>query len=87
VPVSRARAELTQRKYPNLVSGAQRAAAKRAITTLESALGGHTMPMDVWIDHSKLVPRMSFTMAECGLTPLMAGAMQNIKFGCNGSSG
>jgi hypothetical protein len=77
------------------------------------------MPMDVWIDHSKLVRRMSFTMAECvndqklsmsmamdlydygpqqaaqmppssqtfDLTPLMAGAMQNIKFGCNGSSG
>jgi hypothetical protein len=53
------------RKYPNAVPAADRAAAKRGITTLEAAIGGHTMPADVWIDQNKLVRRMSLTMAEC----------------------
>jgi hypothetical protein len=29
---------------------AQRSAAARGVSTLEGAIGSHTMPMDVWID-------------------------------------
>jgi hypothetical protein len=119
VATTRYHSVIDLRKYPNLVSGAQRVAAQRTITTMESALGGHSMPMDVWIDHSKLVRRMSFTMAECvnnqklsmsmamdlydygpqqaaqmppssqtfDLTPLIAGSMKNVSFGCNSGSG
>ncbi|MGH2895585.1 MAG: hypothetical protein ACRDPM_20280 [Solirubrobacteraceae bacterium] len=53
------------RKYPNLVPASQRTTAKHAISTMESVMGGHTMPMDVWIDASKLVRRVSFSLGEC----------------------
>ena len=52
-------------RYPRLVAPAQRAAAARGVSVLESALGTHSMPMDVWIDSHKLVRRMSFAFAEC----------------------
>ncbi len=65
VATTRYHAIIDLRKYPNVVPAAQKATAKRAISTMESVLGAHTMPMDVWIDSGKLVRRMSFDMAEC----------------------
>lgn len=65
VTTTRYHAVIDLRKYPNVVSGPQQAAARRAISRMEAVLGAHTMPMDVWIDRHKLVRRMSFTMGEC----------------------
>jgi hypothetical protein len=65
VPTTRYHAVIDLRKYPNVVPAAQRATARREISTLETAIGGHTMPTDVWIDHNRLVRRMSFNMPEC----------------------
>jgi hypothetical protein len=65
VATTRYHAIIDLRKYPNLVPASQRTTAKHAITTMESAIGGHTMPMDVWIDAGKLVRRVSFTLGEC----------------------
>jgi hypothetical protein len=52
-------------KYPKLVPASERASVKQGISTLETVLGAHTMPMDVWIDGQKLVRRMKFGYAEC----------------------
>jgi hypothetical protein len=52
-------------KYPKLFAPAQRAAAARGISTLESAIGSHTMPVDVWIDSHSMLRRMSFAFGEC----------------------
>ncbi len=52
-------------KYPNLVPQSDRASVKQGIAMLESVLGSHTMPMDVWIDSQKLVRRMKFGYPEC----------------------
>jgi hypothetical protein len=52
-------------KYPKLFKPAQRAAAARGIATLESAIGSHTMPVDVWIDSHSLLRRMSLAFGEC----------------------
>jgi hypothetical protein len=65
VATTRYHAIVDLRKYPKVVAGAQRATATQAIARMETVLGGHTMPMDVWIDHNRLVRRMSFTMGEC----------------------
>jgi hypothetical protein len=65
VATTRYHAIIDLRKYPKLVPAAQQATAKRATSTLETVLGGHTMPMDVWIDASTMVRRISFKMAEC----------------------
>lgn len=52
-------------KYVNLVPQADRAAAEQGISTLKTALGTHTMAMDVWIDGQKLVRRLKFGVPEC----------------------
>ncbi len=52
-------------RYPKLVPQPQRAAAARGVSTLEAALGGHTLPIDAWIDDHNLVRRMSFGFQEC----------------------
>jgi hypothetical protein len=65
VATTRYHAVIDLRKYANVVPAAQRATAQRGITTLETAIGGHTMPADVWIDHNRLVRRMSFAIPEC----------------------
>jgi hypothetical protein len=52
-------------KYPGLVPPSSRPEAKRAISTLETALGSHTLAMDVWIGADKLVRRLSFGYPEC----------------------
>jgi hypothetical protein len=51
--------------YPKLFPPARRAAAAKGVTTLETAIGSHTMPMDVWIDSHNLLRRMSFAFGEC----------------------
>jgi hypothetical protein len=65
VPTTHYRAVVDLRRYPTLLPSSQRAAAKRGISTLESALGGHTMTMDVWIGADKLVRRLHFGYPEC----------------------
>lgn len=62
------------RRYAGLVPSSQRAAAARGVRTLESALGGHSLPMDVWIDHQNLVRRLAFAFTECV-------AQQHLQFG------
>lgn len=61
-------------RYTKLVPPAQRAAAKRGISTLETAIGGHTMPIDAWVDHSNLVRRLDLKFTECA-------AGQHVKLG------
>jgi hypothetical protein len=51
--------------YPKLFPASRRAAAARGVSTLEAAIGSHTMPMDAWIDPQSLVRRMSFSFGEC----------------------
>jgi hypothetical protein len=65
VPTTRYHAVVNLDRYTALVPRGQRASAQRGIRTLESALGSHTMPIDVWIDRSNLVRRVHFSMAEC----------------------
>jgi hypothetical protein len=52
-------------RYADLVPSAQRAAAERGISTLERALGSHSMPVDAWIDHGNLLRRLAFRVPEC----------------------
>lgn len=52
-------------RYPDLVPQSQRAAAARGISTLEDAVGGRSLPIDVWIGHGNLVRRISLDFAEC----------------------
>jgi hypothetical protein len=61
--------------YPKLFPPARRAAAAKGVATLESAIGTHTMPMDVWIDSHSLLRRMSFSMGECVQSQRMTMAM------------
>ncbi|HJS94876.1 MAG TPA: hypothetical protein VJ741_11460 [Solirubrobacteraceae bacterium] len=51
--------------YPKLFPADRRAAAARGVSTLENAIGSHTMPMDAWIDSQNLLRRMSFSFGEC----------------------
>jgi hypothetical protein len=51
--------------YPKLFAASRRAAAARGVSTLETAIGSHTMPMDAWIDSRNLLRRMSFSFGEC----------------------
>jgi hypothetical protein len=51
--------------YPKLFPAGRRAAAARGVSTLENAIGSHTMPMDAWIDSQNLLRRMSFSFGEC----------------------
>lgn len=51
--------------YPKLFPASRRASAARGVSTLESAIGSHTMPMDAWIDSHHMLRRASFSFAEC----------------------
>jgi len=59
------RATIDLSRYADLVPSAQRAAAERGISTLERALGAHTLPVDAWIDHDNLLRRLAFRLPEC----------------------
>jgi hypothetical protein len=52
-------------RYPQLVPPAQRPAVASSLKNLKAALGGHTMPLDVWIDGSHLVRRVGIHFGEC----------------------
>ncbi len=52
-------------RYATVVARSQRAVATRSVSTLEAALGSHTLPIDAWIDDHNLVRRMSFGFQEC----------------------
>jgi hypothetical protein len=65
IPTTHYHATIDLSRYAKLVPAAQRAAAQRGISTLESAIGGHTMPIDAWVDHQNLVRRMNLSFAEC----------------------
>jgi hypothetical protein len=60
--------------YSKLVPRKEQATAQRGIRTLEAALGSHSMPLDVWIDHRNLVRRIRLAFSEC-----ISG--QRIRFG------
>jgi hypothetical protein len=51
--------------YPKLFPPTRRAAAARGVSTLETAIGSHTIPMDAWVDSQRLLRRMSFSFSEC----------------------
>jgi hypothetical protein len=68
------RAKVDLDKYPKLLPPSQRAAAQRSVSTLVSALGSHSMPMDAWVDNSNLVRRIGITFNECV-------AQQHVRFG------
>lgn len=68
------RAKVDLDRYPTLLPASQRPAAARSVSTLESALGSHTLPIDAWIDHSNLVRRVGIAFSECV-------AQQHVKFG------
>jgi hypothetical protein len=65
VPAQHYHATVDLDRYPNLVSPAQHAAVGRSVKTLESALGSHTLPLDVWVDIHGLVRRLSLAFDEC----------------------
>ncbi len=52
-------------RYPSLVSPSQQAAVARGVKSLESAIGLHTIPMEVWIDKAGLVRRLGLSFPEC----------------------
>ena len=52
-------------RYPALVSSAERPVVQRSIKMLESALGSHRLPVDVWIDSHGLVRQFSLAFGEC----------------------
>ncbi len=61
-------------RYPKLLPAGQQAAAQRSVSTLESALGGHMLPIDAWIDNRNLVRRIGLNFSECV-------ASQHVQFG------
>jgi hypothetical protein len=65
VPTTHYRAIVDLGRYPSLVSASQRVASRRSVKALESALGGHTLPIDAWIDVHGLVRQISLAFAEC----------------------
>ncbi len=75
VNTTRYHAVIDLARYPELVPQSQRATATRGVATLEAALGGQTMPIDVWIDGHNLVRRMSLNFAECVANQRLSVAM------------
>jgi hypothetical protein len=65
VPTTHYHVVINLDNYPKLFPASQRAAAARGVSTLETAIGSHTMPMDAWIDSHSLLRRTSFSFGEC----------------------
>ena len=65
IPTTHYHAIVDLNRYPDLVPAAQRKAVSSSVKNLEAALGGHTMPLDVWIDGHHLVRRLGLHFAEC----------------------
>jgi hypothetical protein len=64
-PTARYSATVDLDRYPGLVPAAERPAVQRSVTTLEAALGSHTLPIQVWIDANGLVRQLSVAFGEC----------------------
>jgi len=65
IPTAHYAATIDLDRYPGLVAAAQRPAVQRSITMLESALGSHKLPIDVWIDSHGLIRQISVAFGEC----------------------
>ena len=53
------RATVDLRRYPDLVTGAQRGAAGASVERLIAQTATGTVPVDIWIDEDELVRRVS----------------------------
>jgi hypothetical protein len=57
------KAKVDLRRYPDLAPAHRRADARRSVRRLIELMGGRsTMPMDVWVDETKLVRRIAIDM-------------------------
>ena len=65
IPTAHYSATIDLDRYPALVSSAERPAVQRSVKMLESALGSHALPVDVWIDSHGLVRQLSLAFGEC----------------------
>ena len=65
VPTTHYHALIDIGKYPSLVPSSEQTAAKRSVSMLEQELGGHTLPMDAWVDAGSLVRRIGTHFTEC----------------------
>jgi hypothetical protein len=65
VPTAHYTATIDLDRYPALAPASQRAAVQRSVTMLESSLGSHKLPVDVWIDAHGLVRQISVNFGEC----------------------
>jgi hypothetical protein len=65
VPTTHYHAIVDLDRYPSLVPPSELFPVTRSVKALESALGAHTIPLDVWVDSKSLVRRLSFSLGEC----------------------
>ena len=52
-------------RYTRLVPAAQQSSARRGVALLESVVGSHRLPADVWLDSARRVRQMQFRYTEC----------------------
>jgi hypothetical protein len=65
VPTAHYAATIDLDRYPALAPASLRPAVQRSISTLESSLGSHKLPIDVWIDAHGLIRQISVNFGEC----------------------
>lgn len=65
VPTAHYSATINLDRYPALASTSERPAVQRSITMLESAIGSHQLPADVWVDSHDLIRQLSVAFGEC----------------------
>jgi hypothetical protein len=65
VPTAHYTATIDLGRYPALVAAAERQATEHSIRTLESALGSHKLPVDVWIDSHGVIRQLAVAFGEC----------------------
>ena len=65
VPTAYYTATVNLDRYPALVSASARPAVARSVQMLESTLGSHTLPIDVWIDSHGLVRQIRVAFGQC----------------------
>jgi len=65
VPTAHYTATIDLDRYPGLAPAPARPAVQRSVTTLESSLGSHKLPIEVWIDAHGLVRQISVNFGEC----------------------
>jgi hypothetical protein len=65
VTTTRYHATIDLDRYASRAPAADRAAARKSIATLETTLGGHTLPVDVWIDAQHRVRQMQLQFPLC----------------------